>query len=428
MPELILTPRSLARGQVMLPGSKSLSNRILLLAALAQGPTEIHHLLDSDDVHYLRKALDKLGVAQRAKGDAWVVEGGGITRSQAHLFLGNAGTAIRPLTAILAAVPGDFVVTGEPRMLERPIGPLVDALRLWGAEIEYMGQSGFPPLRIHGRQLQGGHTIVDASLSSQFVSALLLAAPLLGGQSTVEVAGELVSQPYIEMTRGQMAQFGLQVQRATPRLYRVAPQKIISPGKALVEGDATAASYFLAAGAIGEGPVRVCGAGSHSVQGEIRFAELLADMGAEVSYGEDWVEVKRPAEQALHGITRDLNDIPDSAMTLAMVALFCDSPCEIHGVGNWKVKECDRQQALYSELRKLGARVERLPDGLRVAPPLKWKPARVETYNDHRMAMCFSLASFGPSGVTITNPACVSKTYPHYFSDFDHLTQEHVDS
>lgn len=407
----------------MLPGSKSLSNRVLLLASQASGVTEIHHLLDSDDVLYLRKALDKLGIPQETQGETLRVEGGGVKRSQAHLFLGNAGTAIRPLTALLSAIAGEFTVTGEPRMCERPIGPLVDALRLWGADIQYMGESGFPPLRIQGKALQGGHTVVDASLSSQFVSALLLAAPLLSGPSTVEVTGELVSQPYIEMTRGQMAQFGVTVERVHARLYRIQPQKYVSPGRVMVEGDATAASYFLAAGAIGHGPVRVCGAGSQSVQGEIRFAELLEEMGATVSYGADWVEVSRSPDQPLRGISRDLNDIPDSAMTLAMVGLFCDGPCEIRGVGNWRVKECDRQQALFQELRKLGARVELLPDGLRVASPLRWKAAKVETYNDHRMAMCFSLAAFSPLGVTIANPDCVSKTYPHYFSDFEHLTE-----
>jgi 3-phosphoshikimate 1-carboxyvinyltransferase len=406
----------------MLPGSKSLSNRILLLAALAQGSTEILHLLDSDDVHYLRKALDRLGISQKSQGEALVVGGGGVQRTQAHLFLGNAGTAIRPLTALLSALPGEFTVTGEPRMCERPIGPLVDALRRWGAQIEYLGESGFPPLLIHGKTLHGGATVVDASLSSQFVSALLLAAPLIPATCSIEVTGELVSQPYIEMTRGQMAQFGVRVERVHPRLYRVQPGNYVSPGQVLVEGDATAASYFLAAGAIGLGPVRVMGAGSQSVQGEIRFAELLEEMGAQVSYGPDWVEVSRSPERPLRGIQRDLNDIPDSAMTLAMVALFCESPCEIRGVGNWKVKECDRQQALFQELRKLGAQVELLPDGLRVGPPSHWKAARVETYNDHRMAMCFSLAAFGPVGVTIANPDCVSKTYPHYFADFDHLS------
>lgn len=423
MPELHLNQRSLARGEVLLPGSKSLSNRVLLLAALADGPTRISHLLDSDDVHYLRKALDKLGVSLQTDGGTVVVGGGGVQKSGAHLFLGNAGTAFRPLTAVLSATPGDFVISGEPRMCERPIGPLVDALRLWGAQIEYLGEKGFPPLKISGRKLKGGPIEVDATLSSQFVSALLLAAPLLEGPSSLEVKGELVSQPYVEMTLGQMAQFGLSVTRDDARHYQIQPQTVHSPGEILVEGDATAASYFLAAGAIGHGPVRVSGAGSHSVQGEIRFAELLEEMGAEVKWGPDWVEVSRAPETPLRGISRNLNDIPDSAMTLAVLALFSEGPCEIRGVGNWRVKECDRQQALYQELRKLGARVHLLEDGLRVERPLKWKPARVETYNDHRMAMCFSLAAFGPAGITISNPDCVSKTYPHYFADFEHLSR-----
>lgn len=422
MPEIILNSRSLARGEVLLPGSKSLSNRVLLLAALAQGPTRLHHLLDSDDVHHLRKALGKLGVSIQDEGGQVIIGGGGIQRPQAHLFLGNAGTAFRPLTAVLSATPGEWLISGEPRMCERPIGPLVDALRQWGAEIEYLGHPGYPPLQIRGKKLSGGPIQVDASLSSQFVSALLMAAPLLEGPSSLEVVGELVSQPYVNMTIGQLRQFGVCIEHPDNRHYEVVPQSLQSPGTIMVEGDATAASYFLAAGAIGQGPVRVCGAGSDSVQGEIRFARLLEEMGAQVKWGPSWVEVSRSPERPLQGINRDLNDIPDSAMTLAVLALFADGPCEIRGVGNWRVKECDRQQALFQELRKLGARVELLDDGLRVQSPLKWKAAKVETYNDHRMAMCFSLAAFSPTGVTISNPACVSKTYPHYFSDFEHLT------
>lgn len=422
MREITLSPRSLAHGQVVLPGSKSLSNRVLLLAALAQGATEIHHLLDSDDVRFLRKALDKLGCPQNQEEGFLRLSGGGLKRPQAHLFLGNAGTAMRPLTAVLAATPGDFVVTGEPRMCERPIGPLVEALRQWGADIEYLGEAGYPPLHIRGKSLKGGLVAVDASLSSQYVSALLLAAPLLETGAEIKVTGELISQPYIDMTRGQMAQFGVEVQKSSPRHYKIAPQSYISPGQVLVEGDATAASYFLAAGAIGQGPVRVCGAGSQSVQGEIRFAELLQEMGARIRYGPDWVEVERQRDEPLRGIARDLNDIPDSAMTLAMVALFCEGPSEIRGVGNWKVKECDRQQALYHELRKLGAEVDLLPEGLRVRAPQRWRHARIETYHDHRMAMCFSLAAFGPKGISICDPDCVSKTYPQFFSDFEQLT------
>ncbi len=424
MPEITLTSRSLARGEVLLPGSKSLSNRILLLAALSDGPTRLHHLLDSDDVHHLRKALTKLGVPIQEAGGVVTVGGGGFQKPQAHLFLGNAGTAFRPLTAVLSATPGEWLISGEPRMCERPIGPLVDALRQWGAQIEYLGQAGFPPLKITGKKLPGGPIRIDATLSSQYVSALLMAAPLLDGPSSLEVVGELVSQPYVHMTLGQLRQFGVKIAHEDARNYKIAPQKFISPGEIMVEGDATAASYFLAAGAIGQGPVRVCGAGSESVQGEIRFARLLEEMGAQVTWGPDWVEVSRAADHPLHGIAKDLNDIPDSAMTLAVLALFSDSPCEIRGVGNWRVKECDRQQALYQELRKLGARVELLDDGLRVESPIKWKTARVETYNDHRMAMCFSLAAFGPAGITISNPACVSKTYPHYFADFEHLSEK----
>lgn len=425
MSGLILRGGRRARGRVHLPGSKSLSNRVLLLAALADGETEIHDLLDSDDVRHLRKALDKLGehLEREDEPATWKMPGGGFRARQAHLFLGNAGTAVRPLTALLANTPGDWVITGEPRMCERPIGPLVDALRPWGAHIEYLGTAGYPPLRIRGTSLLGGDTTVEGSISSQFISALLLVAPLLPRSSSIEISGDLVSRPYVDMTVGQMRQFGVQVEKANDRLYKIQPQRYRSPGSIWVEGDATAASYFLAAGAISGGPVRVHGAGKNSVQGEIEFAGLLSDMGAHVVWGPDWVEVSRDPGQPLRGIQRDLNCLPDSAMTLAVTALFTEEPCEIRGVGNWRVKECDRQQALYSELRKLGADVELLEDGLRVARPAQWRSASIETYNDHRMAMCFSLASLGPvEQVEILNPECVSKTYPHYFDDFHRLT------
>lgn len=413
-------------GEVTLPGSKSLSNRLLLLAALAEGETRLRGLLDSDDVAHLRRALLDLGVLLELESDTWVVRPRSLNQ-QADLFLGNAGTAFRPLTAVLAATPGDFILRGQPRMHERPIGPLVEALRLWGAEIEYLGEPGYPPLRIRGRKLSGGVTRVDGSISSQFVSALLMATPLLTAPSTIEVVGELVSQPYIDLTIRQMAQFGVAVQRVNPRCYQVGQGSYRSPGDLWVEGDATAASYFLAAGAIAGGPVRVFGAGRNSQQGEIRFAQVLGQMGAQVTWGDNWVELAAPAHGArLQGVSCDLNDIPDSAMTLAMVALFAQGPSEIRGVANWKVKECDRQQALHDELLKLGARVELLPDGLRVSPPQTWKSARIATYDDHRMAMCFSLAALGPVALEIENPECVAKTFPHYFEEFARLRQEAV--
>lgn len=414
------------RGEITLPGSKSLSNRLLLLAALAEGETRLQGLLDSDDVRHLRQALQALGVSLQLEGDTWVIRRHAF-EPKAELFLGNAGTAFRPLTAVLAATPGDFILRGQPRMHERPIGPLVDALRVWGAEIEYLAEKGYPPLRIRGRKLTGGATRVDGSISSQFVSALLMAAPLLPGPSTLEILGELVSQPYIDLTVRQMAQFGVEVGRTDPRHYQISPATYRSPGEVWVEGDATAASYFLAGGAIAAGPVRVLGAGRNSQQGEIRFAEVLGQMGAQVTWGENWVEIAPPANGArLQGISCDLNDIPDSAMTLALVALFAEGATEIRGVANWKVKECDRQQALHDELLKLGAQVDLLPDGLRVRPPLTWKSARVATYDDHRMAMCFSLAALGPVPVEIENPECVTKTFPDYFEEFARLRQEAV--
>lgn len=421
MSSLTLQPRTRAQGTVVLPGSKSLSNRILLLAALAQGSTQIEGLLESDDTRHLRAALTALGLQLSG---ATTVSGDWSEVRSADLYLGNAGTAFRPLTAVLACTPGEFIIRGEERMHERPMGPLVDALRGWGADIEYLENEGFAPLRIRGKRLAGGATQVDGSLSSQFLTALLMAAPLLQREGSVEVVGEMVSQPYIDMTIGQMAQFGVSVERSEDgRSYRVQPQSYLSPGQIFVEGDATAASYFMAMGAIGGGPVRIEGAGRDSVQGEIAFAQVVEAMGARVEWGSTWLEVSAPENGGLKAVQLDLNAIPDSAMTLAVLALFAEGQTEIRGVGNWRVKECDRQQALAEGLRALGAEVELIADGVRVSRPEQWRSARINTYNDHRIAMCFSLASFGPVPVEIGNPECVSKTFPHYFAEFDRLSQ-----
>lgn len=425
MSSLTLAPRRGFRGEVQLPGSKSLSNRLLLLAALASAPTRLRGLLESDDVDHLLKALQTLGVdcQPQPEGDGWEISGGGFTSRGAKLFLGNAGTAFRPLTAVLAATPGDWTLLGEERMYQRPIGPLVQALQVWGARVEYLGTVGYPPLSIRGGSLLGGETRVDGTISSQFLTALLMASPLLPQQSQIRVEGEFVSQPYIDLTLQQMARFGVEVERPHERLFLCRPQSYRSPGEIWVEGDATAASYFLAGGAISGGPVRCWGAGQESLQGEIRFAHLLQEMGAEVSWGPNWVEVGRDLARPLRGITRNLADLPDSAMTLAAVGLFAEGTTEIRGVSNWRVKECDRQQALHDELSKLGAEVVCLEDGLQVRAPSHWRSAIIETYGDHRMAMCLSLAALGPEGLTVNHPEVVSKTFPDYFKEFARLSE-----
>ncbi|MFY2027041.1 3-phosphoshikimate 1-carboxyvinyltransferase [Achromobacter xylosoxidans] len=417
-----------AQGVMALPGSKSISNRVLLLAAIADGETAITGLLDSDDTRVMLAALRQLGVAvsELAEGRVTVR---GVSRfpvESADLFMGNAGTAIRPLTAALALMGGDYRLSGVPRMHERPIGDLVDALKALGARIDYLGQPGYPPLHIgRGAIATPAVTQVQGSVSSQFLTALLMAAPLLAGQSgqpvVIEVLGELISKPYIEITLNLMARFGVAVQRDGWSRFTIAGgARYRSPGRIAVEGDASTASYFLALGAIGGGPLRVTGVGADSIQGDVKFADTLAAMGASVTYGDGWIEVTgvRVAEGGrLKAFDTDFNLIPDAAMTAAALALYADGPCRLRNIGSWRVKETDRIHAMQTELEKLGAQVESGPDWLRVTPPADgaWRDAHIGTWDDHRMAMCFSLAAFGPAAVRILDPGCVSKTFPGYF-------------
>jgi 3-phosphoshikimate 1-carboxyvinyltransferase len=424
MDTLVLEPIDRVRGAVRVPGSKSLSNRLLLLAALARGSTRLRHLLASDDVARMREALAALGVRTEAETeDTLRVDGAGgpFPRPGAEplqLRLGNAGTAMRPLAAVLTLGAGHFELDGDPRMRERPIGPLVDALRTLGARIDYLLEDGFPPLALTGTGLAGGTVEIDGTLSSQFVSALLLAAPLARTPVTLLRRGELVSDPYIEITRRCMATFGVAVAWPEPRRLEVPVAAYESPGELAVEGDASSASYFLAAGAIAGGPVRVNGVGTESMQGDVAFADVLERMGARIRRGPDWLEAERGT---LRGVDVDLNAIPDAAMTLATTALFAEGPTRIRGVANWRVKETDRIRAMATELRKLGAAVEEHEDGLSLTPPAQLRPARIATYDDHRMAMCFALAALGDAPVTIEDPGCVRKTYPGFFDDLRRL-------
>ncbi len=420
MEKLTLKPIARVEGEILLPGSKSLSNRILLLSALASGTTRVHNLLDSDDTRFMVQALKTLGVSLSLSED-WTqatVEGvgGPLPSLGAELFLGLAGTAIRPLCAALCLGKGEFTLTGEPRMLERPIGDLVDALRQLGANIQYHGQEGYPPLTIHARGLHGGRVSVRGDVSSQFLTALLLASPLVKEQLAIDVIGELVSKPYIDMTVDVMQRFGVTVERQGYRSFRVpGGQGYRSPGDALVEGDASSATYFLSAGAIRGGKVRVIGVGKDSIQGDIEHARVLEQMGAKVKWGFDWIEV---SQGELHGVDMDLSRIPDAAMTVAVTALFAKGKTTIRNIGNWRVKESDRLAAMSTELRKVGAEVVEGPDYLVITPPEHILPAVISTYNDHRMAMCFSLAALDEAEITIENPGCVSKTFPEYWDRF----------
>jgi len=424
METLTLSPLTHAAGEVQLPGSKSLSNRILLLAALAEGETQVTNLLDSDDVRHMLNALKLLGVEYELAEDrrSCTVQGvgGAFKADSAELFLGNAGTAMRPLTAALCLGKGEFTLTGEPRMYERPIRDLVDALRPLGADIEYLGDEGFPPMRINAKGLNGGKVGIKGNISSQFLTALLMAAPPAGDDLTIVVDGELVSKPYIDITLHSMKLFGVEVINDNYQRFVVkAGQRYRSPGEVMVEGDASSASYFLAAAAIAGGTVRVYGVGSDSVQGDKAFAEVLGKMGAQVSYGPTWVEVTRGE---LNGVDLDLNAIPDAAMTIATTALFAKGPTAIRNVYNWRVKETDRLSAMATELRKVGAEVVEGEDYIEITPPAEIQSAAIDTYDDHRMAMCFSLAAFGKAPITINDPGCTRKTFPEYFELFRQIT------
>ncbi len=419
---LDLPPVSTARGTLRLPGSKSISNRALLLAALAEGDTLLHDLLSSDDVDRMLDALRTLSVDwQHAGGDDYRVRGTGgrFPVRKADLFLGNAGTAFRPLTAVLALMGGEYRLHGVPRMHERPIGDLVDALRQVGARIDYEGNEGYPPLRIHAARLNDAAVVrVRGDVSSQFLTGLLMALPLTGRAVRIEVEGELISKPYVDITLALMRQFGVAAERQGWQAIELpANARYVSPGDCYVEGDASSASYFLAAGAIGGGPVRVEGVGCDSVQGDVAFAQALEQLGARITMGPNWIEAQAPEIGRLSAFDLDLNHIPDAAMTLAICALFADGPSRLRNIASWRVKETDRISAMATELRKLGAIVEEGADYLAITPPAALTPhAAIGTYDDHRMAMCFSLATLGGVPVRIMDPGCVAKTFPDYFA------------
>ena len=425
MEQLTLQPIRSVGGQIQLPGSKSLSNRVLLLSALAKGDTKVSNLLDSDDTRHMIAALRSLGTSLQLSEDGThcLVQGlgGPFPARQADLYLGASGTDIRLLCSAVCLGQGVFTLSGEPRMAERPIKDLVEALTILGASIEYLQEEGFPPLRINASGLGGSRVSIRGNISSQYLTSLLSAAPLSRQKLRIDVEGELVSKPYIDLTLDVMRRFGVPVRNEGYRTFLV-PEVAgyRSPGSALVEGDASSASYFLSAGAIKGGTVRVNGVGADSVQGDIKHADILEQMGAEVRRGPDWIEV---SAGPLRGIDVDLNHMPDAAMTVAATALFAEGKTIIRNIYNWRVKETDRLAAMASELRKVGAEVVEGRDYLEITPPTRIKPAAIDTYNDHRMAMCFSLAALGDAEITINNPGCVSKTFPDYFQKFETITR-----
>ncbi|WP_366940025.1 3-phosphoshikimate 1-carboxyvinyltransferase [uncultured Gilliamella sp.] len=425
MLSLTLQPIKKFSGTINLPGSKSVSNRALLLSALSQGKTRLTNLLDSDDVRYMLDALKALNIKYHLSDDRTIcdIEGVGGKLHSAHpleLFLGNAGTAMRPLAAALCLADNNIVLTGEPRMKERPIGHLVDALRQGGAKIDYLENEGYPPLHIHGG-FTGGKIAVNGSVSSQFLTALLMAAPLASNDTEITIIGDLVSKPYIDITIKMMAMFGVSVINNQYQTFVIkANQTYQSPGSYLVEGDASSASYFLAAAAIKGGTVRVTGVGKKSLQGDTQFAHVLEKMGAKITWADDYIEC---THGELNGVDMDMNHIPDAAMTIATTALFADGTTTIRNIYNWRVKETDRLSAMANELRKVGATVEEGEDYITITPPTKLNHAEIKTYNDHRMAMCFSLVALSDTPVTILDPKCTMKTFPDYFEQFKRLSE-----
>ena len=422
---LILSPIKRISGKVDLPGSKSLSNRVLLLSMLAEGTTHIRNLLDSDDVRYMIGALEQLGIRmeETRESNEIRVEGcaGKIPNSDLELMLGNAGTAMRPLTAALTLGQGHYVLDGVPRMRERPIVDLVDGLRQLGAEVSLLNGPPGPPVEIIASGLPGGTVEIKGSVSSQFLSAILMAAPSAQNDVTLKIIDTLVSVPYVEMTLKLMERFGVKVENRNFEEFHIqGNQTYLSPGEFYVEGDASSASYFLAGAAITGGSVTIQGCGTESLQGDAKFAEVLERMGAETEWKPNSVTVHG---KSLKGVDLDLNRMPDAAMTLAVAALFAEGPTRIRNVYNWRLKETERMKAVTTELRKLGATIEEGEDYLVVDPPQKILPCEIETYEDHRMAMAFSLAACGPEPITILDPGCVSKTFPDYFEVLESVSE-----
>ena len=434
-----LPPAQHADGVIRLPGSKSISLRALLLAALAEGTTRLEGVLESEDTQVMFDALEKLGIRCRKEGSpaegsrnegaadiaggTWKIEGcnGRLRAARAEIDVGMSGVSTRLLVAALAIAGGDFRIDGAPRMRERPIKDLVDALVSVGANVTYDGDQGYPPLRIGKGALHLEAPIpIRGDVSSQFLTGLLQALPLAGKAAVVDIVGDLISKPYVDITIALMDRFGVSVERDGWRQFRIGEgAHYRSPGSLRIEGDASGASYFLAAGAIGASNgrrVRVNGVGRDSIQGDVAFADALERMGAVVEWGEHWIEAGH--DRSLRGIDIDCTAIPDAAMTLAVVALFAEGATMLRGIGSWRVKETDRIAAMAAELVKVGAIVEAGSDYLRIERPLRFMPATIDTYNDHRMAMCFSLASLSGVPIRINDPACVRKTYPDYFADF----------
>lgn len=426
MKQLTLTPISRVAGEVTLPGSKSLSNRALLLSALASGDTQLTNLLRSDDTRRMIDALRLLGT-NISLSDDWkecLIEGNGglfLAERATELFLGNAGTAIRPLTAVLSLINQEFLIDGDEYMRERPIEHLIDALAQLGARAEYLGKPGCPPIKLFGGSVHGGEVSIRGDISSQYLTALLMALPLASKDSHISVIGEQVSKPYLDITLGMLDEYGVKATHENYQSFSIAGnQSFTSPGTYMIEGDASSASYFFGAAAISGGPVRVHGLGKNSVQGDYQFLDTIEQMGASVDRQGTFTDV---SAGKLRGIDVDLNHIPDAAMTIAAMALFAEGKTTIRNIYNWRVKETDRMHAMSEGLRRLGAKVETTDDSITIDPPTAIRAAEIDTYADHRIAMSFSLAALGDAPITINDPDCTKKTFPNYFEVFRSISE-----
>ncbi|QCI19369.1 3-phosphoshikimate 1-carboxyvinyltransferase [Buchnera aphidicola] len=421
---LTIKPISYVQGKIDLPGSKSISNRVLLMSALAHGKTSLINLLDSYDTQYMLLALKDLGIHYVLEKNKSICHmyGNGINfknNKKSSIFLGNAGTAIRSLVAVLSLVNNDFIITGDKRMQERPIGDLIDCLKQGGAKIKYMKKEGFPPIHTKGGFI-GGNISIRGNISSQFLSALLIASPLAINDTTITVTNKLVSIPYIRMTLKIIQHFGIKIKHENyKKFYITGQQTYLSPRLYYIESDLSSATYFLAAAAIKGKNIVLNNIYKNSIQGDIRFIHILQKMGAIIFWGENFVKCSKGK---LHGIDMDMNDIPDAAMTIAIVALFSHGTTTIRNIYNWRVKETDRLHAMSTELKKVGAIIVEGEDYISITPPKKFIPSSINTYNDHRMAMCFSLIPLSEKSVNIINPDCVAKTFPNYFSAFNSIS------
>lgn len=429
MEKLHLPQFNSVSGEVLIPGSKSISNRILLLAAMAKGETLIHNLLTSDDTERMKEALITLGIKLKEVNKAtesFLVEGSeaGFPVKEAELFLGNAGTAFRSLTAALAVNEGEYQLSGIPRMHERPIGDLVEALNHLGLKVEYLKNRGYPPLKISPGEIKHDEVSVKGDVSSQYLTALLMALPKLKQKLTIKIDGELISKPYIDITLTLLKEFGVEITHHNYQEFFIPEDATFtSPGEFYVESDASSASYFLALGALC-GPLKVKGVGSSSIQGDIEFISALEEMGAEIEWAENYVIVSPPKEGKLKGIDLDCNHIPDAAMTLAVLAPFATTPTHLRNIASWRVKETDRLHAMATELSKLGVTVKEGEDYLVIEPTEHFnRDIEIETYDDHRIAMCFSLCAF-KTPLTILDPKCVEKTFPDYFSRYHSVIEQ----